>query len=79
MDNGIFDLTSGSSFFAFFAFFCVLFFTVVYICQNFTYIDLFWHYEINPGNSRISTTSEADSSVRRANRRIIRLRRITRL
>ena len=25
MDNGIFDLTSGSSFFAFFAFFCAVF------------------------------------------------------
>ena len=28
----------------------VLLFTVVYICQNLTYNDLFWHYEINPGN-----------------------------
>ena len=31
MDNGIFDLTSGSSFFAFFAFFCVFCFLQLFI------------------------------------------------
>lgn len=54
VDNGIYDFSSGSSLFlpTFFSHFsnifvCLCFFlTLVYICQNLTYNDLFWHYEI---------------------------------